>query len=114
MYNSKKLWVSDDNEYIGLYEIYLLEKSLAKEILRLSKQDNLFNFINWEKEVSLIEENQGWKYTEEQRQGIYTSLKDNFVMVVGKAGSGKTTVTNAMSTILSKNGYSIIQACLSG
>ena len=114
MYNSKKLWVSDDNEYIGLYEIYLLEKSLAKEILRLSKQKNWFNFSNWEKEVSLIEENQGWKYTEEQRQGIYTSLKDNFVMVVGKAGSGKTTVTNAMSTILSKNGYSIKQACLSG
>ena len=35
-------------------------------------------------------------------------------MVVGKAGSGKTTVTNAMSRILSKKNYTIAQACLSG
>ena len=57
---------------------------------------------------------QGWKYTDEQKNGILTSLRDNFVMVVGKAGSGKTTVTNAMSRILSKKNYTIAQACLSG
>ena len=78
------------------------------------KQKNKFDYQGWEDEVAEIEKEQGWKYTDEQRNGILTSLKDNFVMVVGKAGSGKTTVTNAMSRILSKKNYTIAQACLSG
>ena len=114
MLESEVIWASDDRQYIGLYEIYRLEQSLAKEIIRISKQQNKFDYQGWEDEVAEIEKEQGWKYTDEQRNGILTSLKDNFVMVVGKAGSGKTTVTNAMSRILSKKNYTIAQACLSG
>ena len=114
MLESKIIWASEDRRYIGLYEIYELEKLLAKEILRISNQKNYFDYRGWRDEVALIENEQGWQYTEEQKNGILTSLRDNFVMVVGKAGSGKTTVTNAMSRILSKKDYTIAQACLSG
>ena len=114
MLEKQVIWASEDRQYIGLHEVYRLEQDLAKEILRISKQSNKFDYSGWEDEVAEIEREQGWKYTDEQRKGILTSLKDNFVMVVGKAGSGKTTVTNAMSKILSEKGYSIAQACLSG
>lgn len=114
MLKSGIIWASDDRQYIGLREIYEVEKALAKEIMRISCQRNNFNYRGWEDEVAKIEEEQGWRYTDEQRNGILTSLRDNFVMVVGKAGSGKTTVTNAMSRILSNSGYTIAQACLSG
>lgn len=114
MLKNEVIWASEDRQYIGLHEVYVLEKLLAKEIIRISKQNNHFNYNGWEDEVAQIEKEQGWKYTDEQKNGILTSLRDNFVMVVGKAGSGKTTVTNAMSRILSKNRYTIAQACLSG
>jgi len=114
MLQNEVIWASEDRQYIGLHEIYKLEQSLAKEIIRISKQKNNFDYNGWEEEVAQIEMEQGWKYTDEQKNGILTSLRDNFVMVVGKAGSGKTTVTNAMSRILSKKNYTIAQACLSG
>ena len=114
MLQSETIWASEDRQYIGLYEVYRLEQALAKEIVRISNQKNKFDYTGWEDEVKQIENEQGWKYTDEQRNGILTSLRDNFVMVVGKAGSGKTTVTNAMSRILSNKNYTIAQACLSG
>ena len=35
MLESGVIWASDDRQYIGLYEIYRLEQSLAKEIIRI-------------------------------------------------------------------------------
>lgn len=107
-----KLWYDEDKTKIGLMKYRRLEENIAKEFKRLLDAKNTFDYSNWEQIVKNIEQEQGWEYTEEQRNGIFTALEKNVVIIEGKAGSGKTTIANAFVGVLEN--YSCAQAALSG
>lgn len=111
--NSKnKLWWDEKKNYLALTKYRDIEYDIAKEIERLKSSSYKFVYNNWEKEIEKIEEKQGWKYTDEQKAGVKTTLDNNVVVITGLAGTGKTTVTKAMTKILEN--YSISQCALSG
>lgn len=101
-------------ECIGLKVIYDTEMEILAQLERISNGENSLVYENWEKVVQEIEDNQGWKYTDQQKAGVKTVLENQLTLVVGLAGTGKSTVTNAMSKILTRNGYTVIQCALSG
>ena len=108
----KKVFINKDGTEIALLQFYELEKEIAKELMRLrDAKSNIVVPFDWEDTVSKIESEQGWNYTDEQKQGIKTVLENNVVVVSGKAGTGKTTITNAVTTIL--DDYDIKQVALS-
>lgn len=112
MVQSKEIFLSDDGMRVALPFYVELERDIAKEIFRLMKADSCIEIPeDWMDVVRAIEEKQGWQHTEEQIRGINMVLQENVVIVSGKAGSGKSTVTNAMSEILSD--YDISLCCLS-
>lgn len=109
---NKEIVLSEDKTKIALPYYINLEKNIAEEIIRIRDSESVIKIPdNWMEIVKNIEENQGWSYTEEQLKGIEMSLKNNILIVSGKAGSGKSTVTNAMSEILKD--YDISLCCLS-
>ena len=107
-----KLWYNKDKTKIGLMKYRRLEENIANEFKRLLGAENTFEYNNWDKVVKTIEQEQGWEYTEEQRNGIFIALEKNVVIIEGKAGCGKTTIANAFVKVLEN--YSCAQAALSG
>ena len=102
----------DNGQQISLTRYFELEKNICKELMRLAKaKSNIKVPDNWREIVKELEEEQGWQHTDEQWHGIETVLNSNITVVTGKAGTGKSTVTNAMTRVL--NDYTIKLTCLS-
>lgn len=81
-----RIWFSEDKTRIGLKFYYIIERRIAKDLIRLIKSPNKLKYNNWEDAVSRIERLQGWKYTEEQKNGIKLALENNVVFIQGGAG----------------------------
>lgn len=107
-----KLWYSEDKENIGLMSYYKLENNIAEEFHRLLTAENNFDYSNWETVVKELEEKQNWEFSEEQKQGILTALEKNVVIIEGKAGCGKTSVSSAFCKVL--DSYPRALAALAG
>ena len=73
MLENKIIWASENREYIGLYEVYLLEKSLAKEIIRISSQKNKFRYKLRRNKNGRQNSCKGWRsgYYRKGRRRIY-------------------------------------------
>ena len=109
---NKEIVLSDDGMKVALPYYIKLEQDIAKEIARIRDAKSIIEVPdNWIETVKEIEERQGWQHTVEQLNGIELVLKNNLVVVSGKAGSGKSTVTNAMAEVLKD--YDISLCCLS-
>lgn len=108
----RKLWWDEKKTVLALVKYREMEYEIAREIKRLLDGKNTFKYDNWLDIVNSIEEEQGWKYTKEQKDGVKTVLDNNVVVVTGLAGTGKTTVTKAMTRIL--DDCLISQCALSG
>ncbi len=106
------LWWDKNKSIMGLYKYLKMEYAINAELHRILKGENKFIYSNWGSIVNEIEKEQGWNYTREQREGVKTALDYNLVLVTGLAGTGKTTVTKAMTKVLKK--YFIVQCALSG
>ena len=105
--------VSHEGSRMGLIKYFNLEKNIIAELRRLNTAVSLnFDIKNRDVIISKLEQQQGWSYTEEQKQGIYDILENNITVLTAKAGGGKTTLARAVSEVLSK--YSIAQCALSG
>lgn len=108
----KRIWSNEDKTLIGLRSFYNLELGIATEFKRLLEAPNKFEYGNWESVVKRIEQQQGWDYTDEQIDGIKTTLENNVVIIQGYSGTGKSTITNAITTILKQ--YPRALAALAG
>lgn len=102
----------ENGNEIALTYYFNLEKAISRELKRIATaESNIEIPDNWVEIVKELEREQGWEHTEEQWEGIKTVLNNNITVVTGKAGSGKSTVTNAMCRVL--DNYTIKMTCLS-
>ncbi|MCI9304046.1 MAG: AAA family ATPase [Clostridium sp.] len=109
---NEDIYISEDGKKIALPYYVKLEQDIAKEIIRIRDAKSAIEVPrDWKETVKKMEEKQGWQHTEEQLLGIEMVLNNNIVVVSGKAGSGKSTVTNAMAEVLGS--YDIALCCLS-
>lgn len=91
----EKLWVkdcTDDDGYeytlIGLKKYYETEKEIAFHLNRLLNRPNSTPIDREEamKRIKEKEEQQGWKYTERQLEGIFTCMDNNISIIIGYGG----------------------------
>lgn len=100
------------NGEISLPYYFNLEKSIATELKRIATAESKIEVPqNWRETVKQLEKEQGWEHTDEQWKGIESALFNNIAIITGQAGTGKSTVTNAMCYVLDK--YDIRMTCLS-
>ncbi|MBN3352090.1 hypothetical protein CF086_17480 [Clostridium botulinum] len=117
MYKKKILWHNCDKESnkttkVGLMKYYSLEKNICNELKRINNGINIFRFNNWETIIKETEQKQGWEYTDEQKTAIKEALKNQFIMITGGGGTGKTSVVNGIISVLYNYGF--VQTALSG
>lgn len=111
-YANDQLWFSDDRKFVGLKRIYDLEMSVAENLIRIRDGENDFKYSNWKDIIKQKEIDQGWEYNEQQIKGIKAVLENQVVVITGKAGTGKSSIVDAMIAVL--QGYSYAQTALSG
>lgn len=112
MRDDKTLVLIDNGNQIALTYYFDLERQICMELKRLALAESYINIPNnWSDIVKELEDEQGWQHTDEQWLGIETVLNKNVTVVTGKAGTGKSTVTNAMTRVLED--YVIKLTCLS-
>lgn len=93
------------------YELYNTEKKTACYIRQIAdsgsfdKQmefDKLLQRGDIEKHIKDFEKTKGFSLEAKQRNAIYEAFETNFLLIIGEAGTGKTTVTEAIVHVLSK------------
>ena len=107
-----QLWWNDDKSKIGLRRYFNIEQKIAEELIRIRDAESKIVYEDWEDTIKHLEHRQGWKYTDEQKNGVKTVLDNNITVVQGLAGTGKSTLVSAMIEVL--RSYSYVQCALSG
>lgn len=113
---TKVLYFDQDNGRVGLMEYRELEQELANEIIRIQKGKATIEIDKdyAEKILEDIEGKQGFKYTPEQNEAIWNTLNNQFSILTGLGGTGKTHSVNGIAHVLKAHGYAVAQVSLSG
>lgn len=80
------LWFNDEKTKIGLPYYRELSEKIARELLRIKNAESDFKYDGWEKRIKELEQEQGWKFTNEQTDGIKMGLENNVLIISGGAG----------------------------
>ena len=107
-----KLWWNEEKDKIGLFKYYNIEHKVAEELIRIRNAKSNICCDDWEEHIDHLERVQGWKFTDEQMNGIKTVLNNNITIITGLAGTGKTSVVSGVLEAL--NHYSSVMCALSG
>lgn len=110
--SKKEVYVSDTGEYIGLHKYRKLEEDIANELIRILNSESKIKIKNINKIIEDTENEQGYKFTEEQKLAIITFAENNLLALTGGAGTGKSTTIKGMVDLVSS--YSCIGCSLSG
>lgn len=112
-----KIWSKEqgDTLLVALKKYYNLERSVARHLLRLL---NAPSNLQVDKEVAMAniraqEEKQGWKFTEQQLDGVFTTMNNNVTIIRGYGGTGKTSCVTGLLACAPEE-YSFKQCALSG
>lgn len=103
-----------DRDKVGLKEYFKLEKDTFDILKNIQSFPALeVNEEDIKNGIEQAEKEQGFTLTEEQRAIVLNSLNDNVCIIVGFAGTGKTTISRALLNIYKHANYSISCCALS-
>lgn len=88
------LYYDKENNKVALYHYYHLEENIKNKLIRLQKAESSIEISDAKIDDVLknVEKEQGYEFTDEQREGIKSLIHNNVSLVVGLAGTGKTSI----------------------
>lgn len=98
MLKSNSFLYIEDNK-VGLKAYRDIEEKIFYILKdKMSQSNSKFYFTNSEinSAIFMAEKEQGFTYTEEQKNSIYCALRSNVAIISGKAGTGKTSISRAI------------------
>jgi exodeoxyribonuclease V alpha subunit len=106
--NPVKIYVDDDKQRISLKYYKDIETSIYGILKELDRYKDEWK-LDVEKGIKEAENELGFKLSDEQRKIVEEAVKHNIVIISGKSGTGKTTISRALLKIY-KNSNKIISA----
>lgn len=94
--NELKVHISDDKYY--LEDLYEASNNIIYKINYLNNKEKT-KYKNLESEINILEENNGIKYNDRQREAIIKALENNILIITGGPGTGKTSIIKAIVNI---------------
>lgn len=76
------------------------EKEIAECVRQITQTPNTLPSIKINRAVLWAEEHAGFEFAPEQKQAVATALAEKFSIITGGPGTGKTTILQALSSIL--------------
>lgn len=103
----------DEKPYIFLTEEYIDEKSIADRIRVMLRFPPAKGRMG-EKDIEKVEDDQGFKFENKQREAILTAVNDGLLVLTGGPGTGKTTTLNGILSIFEKKKLRVLLAAPTG
>ena len=105
----------NQGDKVGLLEYHETEVQVYNILKELSNTNLSYEFDSEiiEKGIKISERQQGFKFDDEQKQIITSAINQSVVLITGKAGTGKTTLTRALLNICKLQNLSINCCALS-
>jgi exodeoxyribonuclease V alpha subunit len=104
-----------DESRVALEKNYRAEKAVARHIKRLLEVEDNYHITNIESRIDEAELEQGFEFTDEQREAIRLAVKKNVIIINGKAGTGKTSVLKGILKVMTgQNDLTYATCALSG
>lgn len=94
-------------EFIFLNSYYLAERFIAQKLIELKELTEQFNEKEILNLIDLEEKEQNISFSKEQKLAIEKALENKIFILTGGPGTGKTTILNAVISILEKTGFSV-------
>ena len=88
------------NGMVTLFDFYETEKGILGDINRINSIKNVCSNDKIDKYILKYEEENNIKFNKEQKEAIKGSIKNNFYIITGGPGTGKTTIIKAIVEIL--------------
>lgn len=101
------LFVDEKENRVGLMKYFKIEKHIWKLLNNINEAPNIYNEVNIDKGIKLTNEENGFELTKEQEELVYAVKNNNFIILNGKAGTGKTSATKAVIKTFSKYNMAI-------
>lgn len=95
-----KLIIEDNCVYTSI--LYNIENNIANDIARRSRDCKIYDESLLDKKVKEIEKQKGKVLDETQREAVKMAIKNNFIIITGGPGTGKTTTLDVLITYLSQ------------
>jgi len=110
------LFYDPEQQKVGLFSLRFMEKEIARHLKRIKSAPCVRSFSQSTIEMCIeeAENQQGFKYTDEQKQTIFNIVNNNVSILTGSAGTGKTTTLTAVVKVFKRYGLQIQQCALSG
>lgn len=109
------LYYDENSKRIGLSYYRRVEENIADEIKRiLFSKSFSYNDKELDDIISKVQLKNKWEFTNEQKDAIYSCLKNNITIITGKAGVGKTSIMEPVVKLLRKEKKSFVQVALAG
>lgn len=88
------------NEYVTLSEFYNTEKSILMDINRINDIKNTIKSDKIDSYISQYEKINSIRFNDDQKEAIKGAILNNFFIITGGPGTGKTTIIKAIVMIL--------------
>lgn len=92
----------EDEFRVALKQLYTSEQEIARHIGRLQKSPSSIRAVDIEKAIIWVEETLHMHFAEQQKEAISMALQNKVAIITGGPGTGKSTITKAIITILEK------------
>ena len=88
------------DDYLALFEFYDTEKNIFSNINRISSIHENISDSKLDEEIQKYEKKTGIEFGEDQIEAIKGAIQNNFYMITGGPGTGKTTIIRAIVSLL--------------
>ena len=96
--NEDKIYIDNDDYY--LKDLWLQEDFIVNSLYNMVNKEHYNNDID--SYLNELEDIQNIKYNDQQRDAVRKALSNNFLIITGGPGTGKTTIINAISNIYAR------------
>ncbi|MFZ0566273.1 MAG: ATP-dependent RecD-like DNA helicase [Chlamydiales bacterium] len=104
----------EEQMHVWLKALWLCEQGIAREISRIQKGICRLREVDEDKAVAWVEAKLFLNLAKKQKTAVKAALKEKLLIITGGPGTGKSTITKAILTIIEKLSRRIILAAPTG
>lgn len=110
------LYFEPETNQVGLMRYYNIENTIAQNLYRIQTSESSVHFDKdfCSTVIKEVEEEQGFEYTEEQKNAIWNIINNQVSILTGRAGCGKSYTVNAVVKIFKAYEKEVQMCALSG
>ncbi len=105
---------SSEKKRIYLARLFVAEKGIADNLLRLSKEKHKLKIRDIDRAVRWSSSMQGITLAANQKEAVNAAFCENVLVITGGPGTGKTTIINTIIRIFEHNGAKVMLAAPTG